>query len=65
MVSSVMEIDPDEDIRPFVEDTGEEPEPGYDDWFRRQVEAALEKQRNGTATYHSLESVMRRFKLLP
>ena len=41
--------------------TDDPPEPGHDEWFRRQVQATLDKKKAGKMKYTSLAEVAARF----
>jgi hypothetical protein len=41
--------------------TGRPPEPGHDEWFRRQVQSTLDKKKAGKLNYTSLADVAARF----
>lgn len=44
----------------LIKDTGEQPGPGYDEWFRAKVERALEEMKHPSLMIPA-EEVWRRF----
>ena len=44
-------------LEEMTTDTGAPPEPGHDEWFRRQVQSTLDKKRAGKLKYRDLRDV--------
>jgi hypothetical protein len=51
----------DELFRELTTETGRPPDPGHDEWFRRQVQETLDKKKAGKLKYKSLADVAARF----
>lgn len=56
-----LRVELDDETRPFAAETNEDPVPGYDDWYRRQLERAARKAEAGETTYRSFEAVAAKF----
>lgn len=48
-------------IEELTTDTGGEPVPGHDEWFREKVQASLDEKAQGDAKYVSLDEVAKKF----
>lgn len=48
-------------LEEMTTDTGAPPEPGHDEWFRRQVQRALDDKKAGKAKYEDFRKVAAEF----